>query len=91
MLSLDCFTFINGCLRYEEKDRYSKEQLLNHTYLMDPNLETKAFTTREKQHQIKLEILKMNPKLTEYKSFLTSENATYLNIRQPDAFDMLYK
>lgn len=61
MLSLECFAFINGCLRYKEEDRMSTEELISHKYINNPHLENKAHTTRDKQHMVKLEILNMKP------------------------------
>ena len=32
-LSLDCFEFINGCLRFKPEDRYSPDEVINHKYV----------------------------------------------------------
>lgn len=72
MLSLDCFSLINGCLRYNEDDRMSTEELMNHPYILKPDFETKVYTTKERQHMIKLEILEMKPDQREPYNFLNS-------------------
>lgn len=41
MLSLDCLDFINGCLRYNEADRFSGKDLFEHKYITNPDLEKK--------------------------------------------------
>lgn len=84
-MSLDCFDFINGCLKFDIKERYSPEEVINHKFIKEADLSQKIKHDRGVQHRIKLSLQNEGANNNSY-GFLNSENAIYVNTKKADYF-----